>query len=663
MSGPDSAVFESGTIIDERYRILDVIGQGGMATVYLAEHAEHTLIRRLVVLKIMHSNLAGEHSVIERFMTEAQAAGTLDHPNIAVSKGMGFIDASRRRPYIVFEHLVGSSLTDEIYKQREFPAARAADIARQIASALAAAHASRIIHRNIKSDSVFLVKQEEGDDDLVKVLDFGISMGTPEYMAPEQIHSPDTVDHRSDLYALGVILYEMLEGRRPFPAVDDRRVVLHNTVYTEPAPLRADLPAGLAALVRRLMAKEPDDRFQSAQEIELALAPFAVAGTRSRGSSSALMATPTPRAFPAQPQQSPSTPRVARPRLKRTTVSQPPAASVVSLPDAPRQVPAWVFVVLVSAILVVGGVVWKLLHEREEPPGPTAATTALPSPQEQPGSASGTETVARAARVKLEVKSSAPGARMTFRRRSAPTGVLEIIPSHVVEMVEVSAPGHKTIRYWVLLDKTTTLDVQLPAGEGLIEASEIDTLVALGEEAPSVLPVTEPPKAPNRPEPRKPSKGTSERQPSVATVEHVTPAKPPTSTPPQIQAPVPPPAIGEPKPTLPPGAPAGVAVAPRTVPVSLLESSRLAGDRKIEPDDNTKVAIANRGDNVVVASFKVCLATTGSVETVSARKASAYPSYDKTIEQTIRRWRFKPIVVEGTASSVCTVYAFQYTQR
>ncbi len=718
---------ELGTIIDGRYRVLDSLGEGGMGTVYLAEH---TMIRRHVAVKVMHADLTGEHSVIERFMNEARAAGTLGHPNIVTSTDMGFIDEARRRPYIVFEHLVGTSLTDEIYKQRRLPPQRVVEIAQQIASALGAAHASRIIHRDIKSDNVFLVEQEDSDEDFVKVLDFGISkfselksptrrglaMGTPEYMAPEQIETPDTIDHRVDIYALGVIMYEMLEGRRPFLALEDPRVLLHNIVYSDPAPLSADVPAPLAEIVNAMMSKAPDDRPQTAKAIEAALAPLLRDAERRSRSSSSRMAVLTPRPFLAQTlrKSTPSTSPVpvARSRPRMTNPPTPQAASTVSLPPAPRQVPLWVFAILIVAIVAVGGVVWKMLMSREAVPAIAASASVTPAPAiaTSPGAAATSEPVTgRARRIPLVVKTTVPDARVTFRRRSSTIDEpLEIIPSYVVELVEVSAPGHKTIRYWLTLDRATTITMTLPKGDGLIEASELETLVALGEEpegtAPSPVAAAAAKREPSsrkveKPTPRvvattktvtdapsptktaivtPPPTKTAIMTPPPTKVAIINPTKAGTVTPSSTKPPVTTPAVTagsatppsivtavavDPPPVAVNPPPPPVVSAPRTVPVSLLEGSRLAGERKIVPDDHTKVTISKAGDNVVVCSFKVCVAPSGSVQSASVLKASGYPSYDKAIQDAIRGWKFKPIVVEGTPSAACTVYAFQYTQR
>src|SRR3954469_11814692 len=283
--GDSEAPVKEGDTVEGRYRIIRRLDDGGMSSVFLAEHL---LIKRRVAIKVLRTELAEDVDVIERFMNEARAAGTLGHPNIVESTDMGF--TRDHVPYIVFEYLEGALLTDEVYRVGGFPVRRAVRIAQQIASALSAAHAAGIIHRDLKSDNVFLTDRHSALDH-VKVLDFGISrfledgdaptrpgttMGTPEFMAPEQITSSDRVDQRTDVYALGVILYEMLAARRPFVAGDDPCEILSQIVYSGPPPLPDEVPRGLAELIlARMLAKDPAHRFASMHEVEFALADYA----------------------------------------------------------------------------------------------------------------------------------------------------------------------------------------------------------------------------------------------------------------------------------------------------------------------------------------------------------------------------------------------------
>ncbi|MEP6859086.1 MAG: serine/threonine-protein kinase [Deltaproteobacteria bacterium] len=265
-----------GDRIDGRYRVLDLIADGGMGTVFLAEHV---LIKRRVALKVLHRELAHDVLMVQRFLNEASAAGTLGHPNIVESTDMGFTPDGV--PFIVFEYLDGALLTKEIYRVGGLPVRRAMRIATQIASALDAAHAAGIVHLDLKSDNIFLVERE-GTLDHVKVLDFGIARflgndldkaevaGTPEFMAPEQITSPAAVDERADVYALGVVLYEMLCARRPFDD-ENQRSLLRRIVYEAPPALDRGVPEDLERLIGSMLAKEPSARPGSMKQVSLVL--------------------------------------------------------------------------------------------------------------------------------------------------------------------------------------------------------------------------------------------------------------------------------------------------------------------------------------------------------------------------------------------------------
>ncbi len=276
-------------VLEGRYKLLRIIGEGGMGTVFLAEHV---LIKRRVAIKVLRPDLARDADVVERFMNEARAAGTLGHPNIVESTDMGF--ARNDVPYIVFEYLEGALLADEIYRLGGLTPRRALKIAHQVASALEAAHRAGIVHRDLKSDTVFLTDKDDALDH-VKVLDFGISrfveagqertggkrsgvmMGTPEFMAPEQITAPDTVDGRTDIYALGVVIYEMLAARTPFVNENkaDPHELLHKVLLDKPPPITRELPAGLADMIfDKLLAKDPSERYQTMGDVQAALEAF-----------------------------------------------------------------------------------------------------------------------------------------------------------------------------------------------------------------------------------------------------------------------------------------------------------------------------------------------------------------------------------------------------
>ncbi|HET9623203.1 MAG TPA: serine/threonine-protein kinase, partial [Kofleriaceae bacterium] len=481
-----------------------------MGTVFLAEH---TLIKRRVAIKVLHPELASNADVIERFMNEARAAGTLGHPNIVESTDMGF--TASHVPYIVFEFLEGALLTDEIYRVGGFTVRRAVRIAQQIASALHAAHAAGIVHRDLKSDNVFLTDKEDALDH-VKVLDFGISrflasedaptargmvMGTPEFMAPEQITAPDKIDRRADIYALGVIMYEMLTARRPFSNDDDPRALLHRIVHNPPPPLgRDDVPHGLAELVLgRMLAKDPAERYPTMIDVEAALAAFGTQSEigglrRARATLTPLVVSATPMApvLPAD-KPAPAPAKLAAPRLD--TDDQ---MAAVALPNAPSARRSWLLYG-VAGIGVAVGVAGFVIGTRgnEEPRAAISAPVPAPAPEPAavapPPAQVAIPTPPPASKVEVRVEANVPAAHVTFRRRILDLpATLEINESDIVEVVEVFATGYKTERYWLTFDRPTHLTAKLVKGEGLAEATETETLVALGEVADPTPPAAEP---------------------------------------------------------------------------------------------------------------------------------------------------------------------------
>jgi tRNA A-37 threonylcarbamoyl transferase component Bud32 len=458
------SVAKTGDIVEGRYRIIKTLGAGGMGTVFLAEHA---LIKRRVAIKILHPELATDANVVERFMNEARAAGTLGHPNIVESTDMGF--THDHVPYIVFEYLEGVLLTDEIYRVGGLPVRRTVRICAQIASALHAAHNAGVVHRDLKSDNVFLTDKDDASDH-VKVLDFGISrfmesedhqkhmvMGTPEFMAPEQITDPENVDARADIYALGVIMYEMLTARRPFSNEDDPTQLLHRIVHDEPPPLmRPEVPHGLAEIIlEKMMAKRPDARYQSMADVEAALETFM---TRGDG-------TPLPMRR-SQPIQVVTASPIPRPQRRAASIANAKTKRPYVLYGVAAAGVVFGAIGLIAAMR--GG-----SHEQVAQVQPTLQqpmpAAAVPAPRE-------------AQKVPVELEADVAGAKVTFRRRVAiaPESIT-ISPTDVVELVEVSAPGYKTQRFWLTFDRPTHLRAHLTRGSGIAEASEEDTLIALGE--------------------------------------------------------------------------------------------------------------------------------------------------------------------------------------
>jgi serine/threonine-protein kinase len=271
------------------YRIVGRLGEGGMGEVFLAAHPE---LGRKAAVKILREDLARGSEHVQRFLNEARAADSINHPAIVKVLDMGTMPSGA--PYIVMELLEGETLGARLQRCGRFDPRAAADIIACAADALAAAHAAGIVHRDLKPDNLFLI-QDTGGKDVVKVLDFGIAklgnlgqkrvslqtrtgviMGTPVYMSPELCSGARQVDHRSDVYSLGIILYEMLCGEPPFQSEGFGELAhLHlSAAPTPPRERNPDIPEALSAVVLRALAKAPTARFASMAELGAALAPW-----------------------------------------------------------------------------------------------------------------------------------------------------------------------------------------------------------------------------------------------------------------------------------------------------------------------------------------------------------------------------------------------------
>ncbi|MBI5516390.1 MAG: serine/threonine protein kinase [Deltaproteobacteria bacterium] len=284
-------MIDVGTVLGDRYRIVRRVGEGGMGTVYEAEHMH---INRRVAVKVLHPEYARKAEIVERFELEARAAGSIGHEHIVEVMDFG---THEQVPYIAMEFLHGENLADVVERVRVLPVEIAAAIVGQVLAALAAAHAKGIVHRDLKPENVFLQRRGHGDPDVVKLLDFGISkftgdenavqrsltrtgvlMGTPVYMSPEQALARKDVDHRADLYAAGVLLYLLVTGRLPFDA-ESHAELLMAIVYRKPPPtppteIDPTLPKALEDIIFKALEADREQRFPSAAEFLDALRPF-----------------------------------------------------------------------------------------------------------------------------------------------------------------------------------------------------------------------------------------------------------------------------------------------------------------------------------------------------------------------------------------------------
>ncbi len=357
-----TAELTPGEIIADRYKVVARLGEGGMGVVY---SVEHTHMRKLFALKVLHRELLRMPEVVARFEREAVLAGSINHANVAAATDFGKLpDGSF---FLILELVVGKGLRD-LLAEGPLPITRALPIMRGMTAGVAAAHAKGIVHRDLKPDNVMLVGRDDNPD-FVKVLDFGIAkgdavnevrsaeegaaaqpltkigavMGTPDYMSPEQALGK-TVDHRSDLYSLGVIFFELCTGAPPFRG--EALQVLQKHLMVEAPPVPPELVVGvnvpIAAIVAKLLAKEPADRYQTAAEVLAA-----IDGVSPRAPAVAVRDAPPPSA---------------------SAVTKLPAAAAATAAEQQHPMRARLFVGLGSlGVLVLVVVVMAILFSRRDP--------------------------------------------------------------------------------------------------------------------------------------------------------------------------------------------------------------------------------------------------------------------------------------------------------
>jgi eukaryotic-like serine/threonine-protein kinase len=470
-----------GSIIDGRYKVETVLGEGGMGVVY---RCSHTIIGKKLALKVLRADLARDGEVTERFLNEAKSASAIGNPHIIDISDFGQLpDGST---YFVMEYLMGQSLTGAIDVGQSMPLPRIVKVGRQLGEALAAAHAAGIVHRDLKPDNIFLIERGS-EKDFVKILDFGIAkvsssegkltragavFGTPHYMSPEQAAGMQ-VDHRGDIYSLGIILYELAAGRTPFDA-DNFMGVLTQHMYKAPPSLRemapnpAEISEGLEAIVAKCLAKRPELRYQSMHELVADLDRLGAGTTpgAALGGKKAELASP----------------------------AQYYGESGDDGASPPKGRGALVVVLICLIALAGGGALYTLMQKKPAPPAPAAEVAA---PKVAPPRPQAPE--ARPGAVLRQVLIATEPVAQIFRGTDdlgmSPVSV-DVAAGETVEL-SIRAEGYKDAR--VILDD----------GSEPRQSIRLEKVASAGSKS-RPKPATAAPKAPSKPAPKRPSVGGGE---------------------------------------------------------------------------------------------------------------------------------------------------------
>lgn len=389
-----------GEVFANKYRVDKVLGEGGMGIVVAAHHLE---LDQPVAIKFLLDDVASQDEGAERFRREARAAAKIQSDHVVRVLDVGVLDSGAR--YMVMEYLEGHDLSEELAQRQTFPVGVAAGFILEAIDAVGRAHAVGIVHRDLKPANLFLARREDGTQ-RIKVLDFGISksigsatseemsltktsawIGSPLYMAPEQMQSARDVDHRADIWSLGAILYELISGRPPYIA-ESLPQLCSLLLTTDPEPLLKHCPAcpvGLAGAVMQCLERDPTKRTQSTGELAHALAQYATSVTGSGFRQSLLDRTEMQTSAPQSLQYRPSSTQGAVPSaISGSTHAAWGATDENTRPKSNGKIG------LAVLALLAAGVVGFLLMRREpavvETEPPTAATQA-PEASEKPESA------------------------------------------------------------------------------------------------------------------------------------------------------------------------------------------------------------------------------------------------------------------------------------
>lgn len=387
--GGESAIPKAGDLVAGKYRVLGAIGEGGVGTIL---EAHHELLDKDVALKLIALESAPNTSstaLAERFLIEARAAAKVESPHVARVMDVGKLDSGA--PFMVMERLEGCNLEELLTLEGTLAVEDTVDYVMQALQGLAHAHVLGVVHRDLKPANLFLARQPDGSA-IIKIVDFGIAMllddagrrqvstrvtgsgvlvGSPMYMSPEQVRDEEHIDHRTDIWSVGVVLYELLTGQVPFGTKAVGMGEIFGAILDEPlvppSQLRPNVPPEIDAIIARCLARKVDDRYSDVAEIARAIAPFGtgkwnhLVETIEQSFRARIVRRTGPAAFVPMAVKIEMEPATAE--LAPTTAELAPAAEPATdepEPSKPAMKPSWLFPLIVA--IFVSGALWIAFH-------------------------------------------------------------------------------------------------------------------------------------------------------------------------------------------------------------------------------------------------------------------------------------------------------------
>ncbi len=478
-----------GQTLDGRYVVERRLGEGGMGAVY---EGRHLLVGRKVAIKFLHAEFAGQEEIVKRFYREAQAAAAIRHKNIIDVLDVGL--SQRGEPYLVMEYLEGESLATMLHRSGRLDLPTAAGVFEPALFALRVAHDKGIIHRDLKPDNIFIAHNPD-EPPTIKLIDFGISkfsgdsgrsqltktgsaMGTPAYMSPEQARGDKSLDSRTDIYSMGVVLYEVLTGALPFSG-EHYNELLINVLTASPRPPREafpGFPADAERLVMRALSKDPAERPQNATEFLDELKQTSGFGARqehlTRMASSAVDRTFAAGDLGGELSQSDSA--AASDVYAKMRHDATPGSWSATRTEEPKRGRPKIAIVggAAAAVVAAVGVVFFLTNRSSEKT-PLVAPASAPVAAAAPSS-SQARSAARTGTVFITVTGAPPGAKITFDGAPVQENPFKVLRRDASFVLSVEADGYEPFKALVSTKADKIVDAVLQPLAAVVERENTD---------------------------------------------------------------------------------------------------------------------------------------------------------------------------------------------